>query len=170
MEYNQIGVDRLRAALTYDPKTGEIKNQRSGAHCLARPDRKGHLAGKIAGRHFKAHRVAWALHYGHWPKADIDHINGNPADNRISNLRLATNQQNQFNSKGRSGSSKFKGVSWKAADKKWQVRISIGGKLKHAGYFTKEEDAARAYDKLAALHYGDFARLNFPHWESADAA
>ena len=170
VKYNEMDIEALRAAVVYNAETGKIQHAINGSPCLARPDNKGHLSGKVAGFHFKAHRVAWALHYGQWPSGDIDHINGNPADNRACNLRLATNQQNQFNTKGRAGSSQFKGVSWKAADRKWQVRIAIDGKMKHVGYFREEEEAARAYDKHASLHHGQFARLNFVCSEYGNAA
>ena len=93
----------------------------------------------------------------------VDHRNGNGLDNRRSNLRIATNQQNHHNTKAhRDGTSRFKGVHWESGREKWQAQITTpGGKHKTLGRFTVEEDAARAYDRAAREAFGEFARCNF---------
>jgi hypothetical protein len=92
----------------------------------------------------------------------VDHINGNGLDNRKSNLRICTHQQNCENSRKRKKSfSKYKGVYWSKNAKKWVAQITIDGKSKHLGYFELEEDAAAAYDKAAVKYFGEFACLNF---------
>ncbi len=91
----------------------------------------------------------------------VDHINHDGLDNRRSNLRLCTNAQNNMNRTKLEGcSSKYKGVSWHRQKMKWQARITLNGKLKHLGWFSSEEEAARAYDKAAKEHFGDFAKIN----------
>ena len=93
----------------------------------------------------------------------VDHINGNGLDNRRSNLRVCSIQQNRRNTGNHDGStSRFKGVYWKKSIGRWVARISVEGKQKHLGYFRDEEEAARAYDKAARIAYGEYARLNFP--------
>ncbi len=92
-----------------------------------------------------------------------DHKNHNGLDNHESNIRLCTNQQNTQNKKpyvfSKSG---YKGVYWYKKVRKWQVHIRVNGTLLHLGYFNKEEDAARTYDKKAKELFGEFACTNFP--------
>lgn len=96
----------------------------------------------------------------------VDHINHNGLDNRRVNLRLATNGQNSANrvlgSDSRSG---FKGVSWDAG--RWRARIKVDQQDRHLGRFDIPEAAARAYDRAAREHFGEFAWLNFPGEEIA---
>ena len=85
-------------------------------------------------------------------------------DNRRVNLRAATRAQNVRNRKKytKSGSSKYKGVSWKKDNGKWSARIGLNNKSIFLGNFEKELDAAKAYDKAAKKYHGEFACLNFP--------
>lgn len=93
---------------------------------------------------------------------DVDHINGNGLDCRKSNLRACTHQQNMLNMKKRvGGSSRFIGVGWHRAAKKWAARTRVDGVQTHIGLFDCEETAARARDLVAACSGGGFARLNF---------
>ena len=89
---------------------------------------------------------------------DTDHINGDKLDNRKKNLRFCTRSQNLMNKTSMVGTSKYKGVRLKRG--KWESNISIDGKKRHLGYFDSEEDAAHMYNMCAALHFGEFARLN----------
>lgn len=93
----------------------------------------------------------------------VDHINGNRADNRRQNLRIASISENNHNmilpSHNTSG---FKGVSYYAPRGKYRAYIKISGKRKHLGYFDNKEDAARAYDTAARFYHGKFACVNFP--------
>lgn len=96
---------------------------------------------------------------------EIDHINGDGLDNRRSNLRVCTRKQNQQNMRTRRSNrvSRFKGVAYYRHGKsRWGARIGIDGKDIHLGMFSTEEGAARAYDKAARQHFGEFAQPNFP--------
>lgn len=94
------------------------------------------------------------------PGTIVDHINGDPLDNRKGNLRLCNRRQNRQNSiKRRPGASRFKGVSQDRGH--WRARIRVHGKLIHLGHFVSEVDAAVAYDVAARHYFGTFCRTNF---------
>jgi len=106
-----------------------------------------------------AHRVAWALYYGEWPNGSIDHINGDGQDNRIGNLRIATQAQNARNKKSVVGSSsKYLGVS--RSGNKWSAQIKHSGNVIYLGRFDNEMDAALAYDCAAVSMHREFANPN----------
>jgi hypothetical protein len=110
-----------------------------------------HSAGYIQigyrGRLYKAHRLAWWFTYSVLPDCAIDHINEIRDDNRICNLRLDTNRENeQNNSKipcnNKSG---YRGVSWHKNAKKWVANIRVKNKLIYLGSYDTPEEAHEAY-------------------------
>ena len=89
----------------------------------------------------------------------VDYIDGNKLNNCKSNLRICTQQQNGWNTRPqKNGTSKYKGVSWLSANKKWLVQI--GGNQEYLGLFTDEIEAAKAYNEAAKRRYGEYAWLN----------
>jgi hypothetical protein len=98
---------------------------------------------------------------------ETDHINHDGLDNRRSNLRLATREENQRNARTRHNakSSGYKGVTWAKNVRKWRARITVDGEQKDVGYFSIESEAAKAYDAAAKRIYQKFACLNFPEDE-----
>lgn len=97
----------------------------------------------------------------------VDHVNGDGLDNRRSNLRESTHQQNLRNQRHHSNNtSGYTGVSFYPKTSRWKAYIGIEGRTRHIGYFSTPEEAARARDAAALEHFGPFARLNFPQ-ESA---
>lgn len=93
---------------------------------------------------------------------NVDHINGNPLDNRKANLRFASSQQNNRNraKTSRPKSSQYKGVS--RDRNRWTAVIYSNYRQIYLGSFVNEVDAARAYDAKAREIFGEFAAVNFP--------
>lgn len=101
--------------------------------------------GRIDGVHFMAHRVAWAMHHGAWPEDMIDHINGDPLDNRMVNLRCVSNAENARNMKrSKANTSGITGVAWIAGRRRWRASICRDRKQRILGHFLDKEDAIRA--------------------------
>jgi hypothetical protein len=176
-----IDIDTLRTLLRYEPETGKLfwlprteaicgsehETSRWNTRYAGTPaDRQIHLGYarvKIARCRYLAHRVAWAIHTGAWPTKQIDHINGDRSDNRISNLREATHAENTRNKSSAAGSSsKYLGVHWSQNAQKWKSGIWHDGKQIHLGTFSSDVDAARAYDAEALRLRGQFAKVNLP--------
>lgn len=143
--------------LDYDANTGifvwKQRNTRG-------PRLEGKLAGyllasgyrliRIHGKKYYAHRLAWLIHSGEWPKWDIDHINGNPSDNRICNLRdvtTALNLQNQRKATMQNKSSGLLGVTRGNSDSTWVAQIKTNGKSIRIGIYSCKFEAHEAYKK-----------------------
>lgn len=140
----------------YSPETGEIKTP-DGRLVGYRINQAGHIAVWHGGKHVLAHRLAWFLTHGVWPTRPVDHINGNPADNRLVNLRLATTAQNRANSKtNKNNKSGLKGVQFRNGH--WRAKITNGGVTRHLGVFETAEQAHSAYVAAASEVHGEFAR------------
>jgi hypothetical protein len=120
--------------------------------------------------HCYPHHIAWYLTYGEWPTQEIDHIDRDPANNRLANLRSATHAQNSRNRRKKAGSSssQYKGVV-KVGPSRWDAYISKDGKRIYLGGYYSELEAAQAYDTAAQELHGEFACLNLrqsePSWQ-----
>lgn len=94
---------------------------------------------------------------------EVDHRNMDKLDNRASNLRLSTHQQNNCNKSLQTNStSGFKGANYDKSVGLWKARIKVFGKVKYLGSFGDAISAAVAYDHAAEKYHGEFASLNFP--------
>ena len=114
----------------------------------------GYLCGALVGFRVLAHRVVFAMHYGEWPKGQIDHINGDRFDNRICNLRDVSRAENAKNSKKPiTNTSGVIGVTWNRSRKKWVAQIKVDQKNQFLGHFDCKEDAATARAE-AELRFG----------------
>lgn len=155
-------LEELRRVLDYNPETGEMfwKVARQGTKGIGSPAgyvNKGGLRIRFQSKSYFAHRLAWLITYGKWPEQIIDHVDGNPLNNRIANLRDVSNSVNRQNlRKAMSGKFEPLGVCWDKKSERFRAQIKINSKQKHLGYFLTTEAAYAAY--LAAkreLHEGN---------------
>lgn len=164
----KMSINDLRAYLRYDADAGVVywvtapgndsKFRRQVGDVAGVPNSSGYLSISFNRKHFLAHRVAWALHFGEWPAGYIDHINGSRTDNRIANLRLATHQENIRNAKRPiTNTTGYKGVRRKKG--KFKAVIHIDGKDRGLGTYSTPEEAHRAYQAAAEKHFGCFANF-----------
>lgn len=101
-----------------------------------------HLQVCIIGFRVQAHIIAWVSYYGMFPENQLDHIDGNPQNNAIGNLREVTNTINCRNrSKGVNNTSGYTGVYWRKREGKYQSQIKVDGKYKSLGYYETAEEA-----------------------------
>lgn len=120
---------------------------------------RGYRRVEFCGKGYAEHRLAWFYVTKEWPKFQIDHINGNRADNRFANLREATNGQNRANSKSYAASG-YKGVTFKKwmTKKPWQAAITHNKKVIYLGCFVTPEEAHKVYCDMAKKLHGEFFR------------
>jgi hypothetical protein len=138
--------------LDYDIETGEVRwksriGTRSKIGAVVGSSHEGYLRVKIFGRLYMLHRLVWLIHTGEWPKYEIDHINGNRHDNRISNLRdvpKRINQQNQHKARS-SSTTGLLGVSKCRHRDGFLAQIRVNRKTKSLGFFATKERAHEAY-------------------------
>lgn len=171
--------ETLRQLLRYEAETGRLfwrkrptkffrtegdarkwNNRWAGKEAFTAIGKQGAFS-RVLGVNLLAHRVAWAVAFGKWPKDQIDHINRNRLDNRICNLREADAAQNGANRcRPRGASNPYRGVS--AQCQKWRAAIGVRNRRVSIGTFACPTIAALAYDRAARELHGEFATTNFP--------
>lgn len=168
----ELTAEMAREALWYDCITGQFY-WRIRRQWVAPGTRAGTLQNSywmihIHGVDYPAHRLAWLYVHGRWPIGEIDHINLDKLDNRLSNLREASRSQNGANvGIPAHNTSGFKGVSFNSKSGRWTAQISARGKRYYLGSHSTAEAAARAYDHAAEHLFGEFARTNQMIFEEA---
>lgn len=124
----------------------------AGNEAFAGIDKDGYRQGKLFNKRYRAHRVIWAMQTGEWSAEDIDHIDGNPANNKLANLRAVSHLENQRNKK------RYKNNTTGAAgvvnrNGRWEANITIKGKRVYLGTFDDFSEAL-ASRKEADLRIG----------------
>lgn len=157
----ELTADEARKRVSYNPETGEFTKIAAPGIRYHRPVTKGYIGSfgyrfiMLDGEKFNAGRLAWLLVTGDWPKDDIDHINGDKADNRWSNLRDVTKFVNMHNyhrpnSNNKSG---VLGVHWHSGSKKWRAKLKVANRVVFCRDFTFLEDARAARLEAEAIYY-----------------
>ena len=160
MDFDEF--ERVAQALRYEPEAGRFtwvsptgNRVRIGA-VAGSPGALGHVFISVHGRRYAAHRLAWRYVYGAWPTGEVDHINGNPADNRIANLRDVSGTTNRENVR-RPRSHSTSGVlgAFPLPNGKFRARIRVGGRAIHLGVFDTAQAAhVRYVEAKRELHAG----------------
>lgn len=126
---------------------------KAGAH-----KEKGYFHVGIDGTNYLIHRLIFCMHYGFMPDF-VDHIDGNPSNNKIENLREVTKSQNNCNSKvQKNNKSGTRGVTWIEPRKRWYVRCQVNNVSKSIGYFQDFELAELVAQEGRNLYHGEYAR------------
>jgi hypothetical protein len=171
--FNTLKSDQeyLKDMFSYNPSTGAFIRKSNPDAEAGSPHPKGYIHITVNGKKYLAHRLAWVYMTGSWPSDQIDHINCIKSDNRIDNLREATNSENHQNKPLQSNNkSGFKGVHYAVNKDRWVAYIKIpkghediGKRVTnriHLGSF-KTKDAAIKVRREAELKYHkDFARAS----------
>lgn len=159
-----MNINALNELFTYNPDTGLIYWKAKGKGRIKKKEAgtllySGYIGVCIGPKRIQAHRLAWALFYGKEPKDQIDHINGIKTDNRICNLREATNAQNGKNlSLSKANKSGHKGVCFESFTNKWKAYIRVNRKMINLGRFEKLEDAITIRKQAEQQYFGEWNR------------
>lgn len=163
---------QAQAAFHYDPETGVFTwrhrpdmlrewNTRFAGKRAGATMAHGYIMLRLNDSPYLAHRVAWLYVHGVWPAHQIDHINMVRGDNRMANLREATDAQNSMNRRTQSNNrSGYKGAKFHKHSGLWHARISAGGRVHSLGYFRTAKEAGEAYADAAKRLHGEFARTS----------
>ncbi len=162
MRKPRLTANRLREVLNYDPEAGIfvwLRNQDrwvgKRAGCL---NTIGYRVISVDCRKYYAGRLAWLYVNGEWPPNTIDHIDRNRANDKIDNLRPATQSQNMANTGASpNNTSGVKGVGMCNATKRWRAQIHIGGKCINLGRYIEKSEAAKVRQLAEVKYFGEFA-------------
>lgn len=153
--------ERLKSLYWYDPVVGtfllkaKIPHDKRKIGDFLKANNNGYLTVLIDGLNYPLHTLAWFYMKKEWPLELIDHIDRNPLNNSILNLRQATNKQNQANKRiNRLSSFGLKGVA--SSGKRYRSRIRIDGHKVHIGTFDSPEEAHAAYVEKEKEVFGEF--------------
>ena len=160
-----LTAQRLRGLLSYDSDTGEFRwllyhGSRACAGMIAGSlSPRGYRRIKLMGHQYGAHRLAWLHVHGRWPADQIDHINGDRADNCIANLREATHIENLRHRGGAPRNSKTGARCVWATGNRFRAHVRINGHKSYLGYFDTIGEADAAAVAARKHVYGEFAGI-----------
>lgn len=169
--YENLTQDILCELLSYEKTTGKLTwkprdkkwfksvrefkrwNKRfSNKEALTSCNSNGYKSGHVLGTPVKAHRIIWCMVYGGYPE-EIDHIDGDPANNSLTNLRSVSHAENTMNRKlSNNNTSGVVGVYWSVSKGRWAAQIRSNNVYEYLGTFDYLSDAIKVR-KDAELRY-----------------
>lgn len=162
-----LSIETLKEWIDYDPQKGSFTWKKSPHHLIKQGsmagtyEKRGYRVLHIRKKIIKAHRAAWAIIYGYFPIGEIDHIDNNPSNNCIDNLREVDRSKNQMNAKTpKNNTSGVKGVHYCNPKRKWIASISIDKKKFCIGHFDSIEEAIKARKQKEKEIHGQYAYRN----------
>lgn len=145
-------VSQFEGGIQSPEHNAAIWNGRFAGKPVNAPLATGHKTARIAGKTFLAHRLIWKMAYGADPNV-IDHIDGDPSNNRLSNLRSVRQTENTRNGRlSKNSTSGYNGVTFDKRRNKWVAVIMVDRKKIHLGQFDILEDAVKARGDANRLH------------------
>lgn len=156
----KVDIEAIKRELSYCPDTGAFRwtvaaRGRQLSRDAGTINTLGYRVICFRGRLLLAHRVAFVFMTGSWPEFDVDHINGQKADNRWVNLRDVRRAVNVQNRRSATNESKTGMLGVVKVGRRYQASIGVNGKTKKLGYFDSPEEAASAYvSAKRELHIG----------------
>lgn len=136
-------IEDLRNYFSYDPETGVLRTAPNG-RVVGYEKKTGYSWVNFRQKQYRIHRIIWMIVHGEIPD-QIDHINGNRSDNRLSNLRNVTKHQNSLNHRLRpDNKSGCPGVNWHAKGRRWIAQIRDSGRYVYLGSFSELGNAIKA--------------------------
>lgn len=147
MATENLTAEQARTLYRYDPDTGILyRRHRGGREKVGKAKSRGYLVVGIGGKQYQAHRLAWLIHYGEWPKHEIDHVNGIKTDNRIENLR---DVPHTLNVRNRAISKRARVIGPVREGDNWIVILPDHMTTRAIGPFATSSDAHAAFERHA---------------------
>jgi hypothetical protein len=156
--------DELKRQLSYDPETGALTRRIRSSNRIkigdeagtASPD--GYRRVWVGGKLYLAHRLAWLYVHGAWPTGELDHIDGQKANNRLANLRDVPHQMNVQNLKiaRKDSKSGVLGVHWEPSKHRYVAQSSLNGKRTFLGHFKTISEAEKVVVEFKQQNHPGF--------------
>jgi hypothetical protein len=180
-DLSNITIEYVRSIISYDPGTGQFTwlprypselawNYAFAGKRAGSLDGRGYRKIKLLGISIKEHRLAWFYQNGVWPDGQIDHINRDKADNRLSNLRVVTNSENMRNMPLKRLNPQTLGVNYHRRDNRFRAVITVNKVIIHLGGFKTFEEAREARVAAEIKYFGQPSPVDYRKLRKAKAS
>jgi hypothetical protein len=145
-----VTAERLRELFNYDPKTGILtrrftRGSRIAGSVVGNVAKDGRVQLSVDNNHCRAHRIIWLMVTGSLPLHDVDHVDGNPSNNRWDNLRDVPHKINLQNRQGATKANPLKLLGVQPNHNRFMANIKIDGKRVYLGTYKTPQEAHAVY-------------------------